>query len=256
MKRIYVLFLLPILFYSCSQKQNIEVISNLSDQYPSLSEFGKVETTVIKEQNSIIIGKDFGHVINSLELKGNNLNLEYMLCVNEKGRIEKVLVLKSGNTDILSELLPYMENWQFEILQKEGNASKYRVDWIVAFNKNEQGKFDLASSSLPIPVEKNGEQFFSSAEEMPMPVGGILAIQQNIKYPELAKRANIQGRVFVKALVDKNGDVVHTEIIRGIGGGCNESAMEAVKATKFLPARAQGKPVNAQVIVPILFKLQ
>lgn len=97
--------------------------------------------------------------------------------------------------------------------------------------------------------------FFIAVEEMPFPIGGIAGIQSKIKYPEIAKRAGIQGRVFVKAYVDEKGDVKKVEILKGIGAGCDEAAAEAVLQTKFSPGKQRGKPVKVQVSVPILFVL-
>ncbi|MBL1211845.1 MAG: energy transducer TonB [Ignavibacteriae bacterium] len=114
----------------------------------------------------------------------------------------------------------------------------------------------------PPPIEKDEEieeeepVFFIAVEEMPSPIGGIAAIQKSIVYPEIARRAAIQGRVFVKAYVDKNGKVHKVEIIKGIGGGCDEAALEAVKKVKFNPGKQRGKPVPVQVSIPILFKLR
>lgn len=105
-------------------------------------------------------------------------------------------------------------------------------------------------------VEEAEPVFFVAVEEMPEPIGGIAAIQEKIIYPEIAKRAGVQGRVFVKAYVNENGDVNKVELIRGIGAGCDEAAMEAVKVTKFKPGKQRGKPVKVQVTVPVLFKLQ
>jgi protein TonB len=122
---------------------------------------------------------------------------------------------------------------------------------------------DEAVTTLPPPpkevVEETEEEepvFFIAVEEMPEPIGGIAAIQQKIVYPEIAKRAGIQGRVFVKAYVDKEGIVKKVELIKGIGGGCDEAALEAVKQIKFKPGKQRGKPVSVQVSIPILFKLQ
>lgn len=98
--------------------------------------------------------------------------------------------------------------------------------------------------------------FFVAVEEMPEPIGGIQAIQNKIVYPEIAKRAGVEGRVFIKAFVDENGNVSKTEVIKGIGAGCDEAAEAAVRATKFKPGKQRGKPVKVQVSVPILFKLQ
>ena len=101
----------------------------------------------------------------------------------------------------------------------------------------------------------NRDEYIATAEEMPMPIGGMREIAANVHYPEIAKRAGIEGRVFVKAFIDEKGNVVETEIIKGIGAGCSEAAAEAVKKTKFKPGRQGGKPVKVQVTVPILFKL-
>jgi len=110
----------------------------------------------------------------------------------------------------------------------------------------------------PPPVEEEEEvslDFFMAVEEMPEPIGGIAAIQKKIIYPEIAKRAGVQGRVFVKAFVDESGKVHKAEIVKGIGAGCDEAAIAAVLKTKFKPGKQRGKPVRVQVSIPILFKL-
>ncbi len=115
-------------------------------------------------------------------------------------------------------------------------------------------------SAPPPPKENKSDNaeptFFVAVEQMPRPIGGITGIQRRIVYPEIAKRAGVQGRVFVKAFVDKHGNVIKVELIKGIGAGCDEAALKAVKETKFIPGRQRGKPVNVQIAIPILFKLQ
>lgn len=112
----------------------------------------------------------------------------------------------------------------------------------------------------PPPVKEEEEDaepvFFVAVEQQPEPIGGLEGIQKRIVYPEIAKRAGVQGRVFVKAFVDENGNVVKVELLKGIGAGCDEAAMEAVKNTKFTPGRQRGKPVKVQVSIPIVFRLQ
>jgi protein TonB len=110
----------------------------------------------------------------------------------------------------------------------------------------------------PPPQEEEEEvqlDFFMAVEEMPAPIGGIQAIQRRIIYPEIAKRAGVQGRVYIKAFVDETGTVKKAEVIKGIGAGCDEAAMAAVMKTKFKPGKQRGKPVRVQVSIPILFKL-
>jgi len=120
---------------------------------------------------------------------------------------------------------------------------------------------DVGAPPPPPPIEGNEKVieeepvYFVAVEEMPYPIGGIQAIHDLIIYPEIAKRAGIEGKVYVKAYVNEEGTVVKTKILKGIGGGCDEAAEYAVMHTKFSPGKQRGKPVNVQVIVPIVFRL-
>ncbi|HEY6435418.1 MAG TPA: energy transducer TonB, partial [Ignavibacteriaceae bacterium] len=97
--------------------------------------------------------------------------------------------------------------------------------------------------------------FFVAVEEMPQPIGGLQGIQAKISYPEIAKRAGIEGKVFVRAYVDETGAVVNAEVVKGIGGGCDEAALDAILKTKFTPGKQRGKAIKVQVTVPVLFRL-
>jgi len=88
----------------------------------------------------------------------------------------------------------------------------------------------------PPAKEEEAEEepaFFVAVEEMPEPIGGIAAIQKLIVYPEIAKRAGVQGRVYVKAYVNENGSVQKVELIKGIGAGCDEASVKYLNI-KFL----------------------
>ena len=118
--------------------------------------------------------------------------------------------------------------------------------------------FDAQMEAPPPPEKKVEEEptYFVAVEEMPAPIGGIVAIQKKIVYPEIAKRAGVEGKVYVLAFVDETGTVTKAQIIKGIGAGCDEAALDAVQKTKFTPGKQRGKPVRVQVSIPILFKLQ
>ena len=82
-------------------------------------------------------------------------------------------------------------------------------------------------------------------------------LSQNIHYPEEAKANNVQGRILVRFVVMDNGDIVNVEVERGIGSGCDEEAVRVVKGMpKWSPATVDGKPVNVQYALPVIFKLQ
>jgi len=102
------------------------------------------------------------------------------------------------------------------------------------------------------PAEEN--QYFVAVEEMPEPIGGIAAIQRKVVYPAIASAAAVEGRVIINAFVDEYGNVTKTEVVKGIGYGCDEAAVDAIKSTKFKPGKQRGKPVNVRITIPILFK--
>ncbi len=118
--------------------------------------------------------------------------------------------------------------------------------------------FEAEIEAPPPPKEEIEEEptYFVAVEEMPGPIGGIKAIQEKIVYPEIAKRAGVEGKVYVLAFVNEKGDVTKAQIIKGIGAGCDEAALNAVLKTRFTPGKQRGKPVKVQVSIPIIFKLK
>lgn len=108
----------------------------------------------------------------------------------------------------------------------------------------------------PPPQEEEEEDFFVVVENMPVLQGGLGELQRKVKYPEMARRAGIEGRVTVQFIVNENGQVENPRVIRGIGGGCNEAALEAVKQANFIPGMQRGRPVRVQYSLPIVFRLQ
>lgn len=128
--------------------------------------------------------------------------------------------------------------------------------------RTEEGSAEGVDYSLIEVEEKVVEEkeeapvYFVAVEELPEPIGGIAGIQQLIEYPEIAKRAGVQGRVYIRAYVNEAGNVTNAQLVKGIGAGCDEAAIEAVLKTKFKPGRQRGVPVKVQVTIPVLFKLQ
>lgn len=117
-----------------------------------------------------------------------------------------------------------------------------------------------AMPNMPTPPDTSNppdapNDFFVVVEEMPEPIGGIAAIQSKVQYPEMARRAGIEGRVTVQFIVNENGDVENAEVVRGIGGGCDEAALKVVREAKFKPGRQKGKPVRVRFALSINFRL-
>ena len=112
------------------------------------------------------------------------------------------------------------------------------------------------------PVEEEeAQQIFTIVENQPEPEGGMTAfykyVGENLKYPNLARRNNIEGRVFVKFVVERDGSLTDVQVLKGIGGGCDEEAVRVIQsAPKWKPGKQRGRPVRVQMILPIVFKLE
>ena len=110
---------------------------------------------------------------------------------------------------------------------------------------------------LPPPPPKSEEtqdDFFVVVEQMPQLIGGLASLQKKVKYPEMARRAAIEGRVTIQFIVNEKGRVENPKVIRGIGGGCDEEALKAVMTARFKPGMQRGRPVRVQYSLPIVFR--
>lgn len=99
------------------------------------------------------------------------------------------------------------------------------------------------------------ESLNKATDAKPTIVGGTAAIAEKVHYPEIAKRAGIEGKVLVKAVLDTDGSVLSTEVIKSVGSGCDEAAVKAITETKFTPGYKDGEAVRTEVTIPVMFKL-
>lgn len=98
----------------------------------------------------------------------------------------------------------------------------------------------------------------SYSEVLPSFDGDMIKyMQQNLRYPALARENGIEGRVYVQFVVNEDGTVGNAVIKRGIGGGCNEEAIRVVmNMPKWKPGMQNGRPVKVYYTLPITFMLQ
>ncbi|HAC14375.1 MAG TPA: hypothetical protein DCE78_00290 [Bacteroidetes bacterium] len=133
---------------------------------------------------------------------------------------------------------------------KDGGA-----DNVVSPNLQEESAAERAEA-LQFEPKMNDDETFIVVEQMPEPIGGMKSIYDKVEYPDIARKAGIEGRVVVQFVVDETGKVVDPHVIRGIGGGCDEAAIAAVAGVEFTPGYQRGVPVRVQFQLPIVFRLQ
>jgi protein TonB len=115
--------------------------------------------------------------------------------------------------------------------------------------------FDLPPP--PPPVEEDDEpEIFVVVENMPEMIGGQQALYSVLRYPEIARRAGIEGRVIIQFVVDEQGNVLNPQVVRSAGGGgLDEAAIEAIRRVRFTPGMQRGRPVKVQMTQPVIFRL-
>ena len=121
-------------------------------------------------------------------------------------------------------------------------------------------EMDEADIIIEAPQEENivvdddalpGRNQFIAYEDPPQPIS-----QPPPAYPEMARKAGVEGMVILHVLIDKEGNVRDVRLIKGIGAGLDESAIESVRQSKWTPAIQNHKPVAVWVSYPVRFKLR
>jgi len=100
-------------------------------------------------------------------------------------------------------------------------------------------------------------------ETPPEPKGGIAGfmkfVSSNLKYPKEARKQKIQGKVFVEFVVSNDG-TVKSESVRIVKGLCESIDKESVRviklSPKWTPGTQNGQPVNARMVIPLIFSLK
>jgi protein TonB len=75
------------------------------------------------------------------------------------------------------------------------------------------------------------------------------------QYTDAARKAKVAGVVVVEAIIDKQGNVDHVKVIKGLPAGLSEEAEKAVRRWKFKPGTLNGEPVATIFNLTVTFKL-
>lgn len=132
----------------------------------------------------------------------------------------------------------------------------------------EKPLFDTSLFSQPIIHHKGADekpldidtihQFVDKQPEFP---GGekalYLYLGENIHYPRMAVEGNVQGKVFVQFIVEKDGNISQAKVVKGIGNGCDKEAIRVIKnMPTWKPGWKDGLPVRTRFSLPVYYKLK
>ncbi|KQN38115.1 hypothetical protein ASE92_01340 [Pedobacter sp. Leaf41] len=207
-------------------------------------------------------------------LQGNT-QIKFTLQNNKVTNVSSVLSLGDGcDEEVMKAILSYRK---FENLLN----GKYtlKVGFTLSGNKtplknketikvaNYQKLSDINIIGYSSPVESGSEEDkldkvfdFVSIEKQPEFPGGISKfyeyLSKTIKYPKLAQENNVQGKVFLSFIVEKDGSLSDALITRGLGSGLDEEALRVINGSpKWNPGITDGKPVRVKYNINVNFTL-
>ncbi len=261
-----IIFFAGIVLSGCEEKKaGIEIVPNLELIY--LSPY-KVDVPLKWEgKNDLKEKKDVREAINSIAISHPKSAIVYRvalrLFVNENGAIDKI---KDIGSDIISgdsslsinkqndinnldkAIAENMTNWKFSSSIKNGKPVKSYLDLNVSYTVNPDGSNDINYGDF-LTVTPNINDFVQ-VDKFPQVINPI-----SPHYPDLAKRAGIEGTAYLKVLVNSEGNTQKAVVIKTDNEIFNQPSIDAAMQFKFTPAIKDNKPVALWVVIPFKYKL-
>lgn len=263
-KTFLIIFLAGIILSGCKEKKEIEIVPDLESIYLPVNQV----TVPPKELNGLdtLYKKDITNIIKAYAITNSKYPVEYKidlrLYINEDGTIHMIKNLGSKikyttsseqiNYDVMNKILVAisrsMKDWKFNPAIKDSKPIKSRTDFNVTMIDSSEGRYYVNVGNLfniiPnmndfVPVDKMTEVLIPSVPH----------------YPELAKRAGIEGTAYVKILVSTEGSPVKAVVIKTDNEIFNQPSIDAAMQFKFTSAKRDNKPVAVWVVIPFRYRL-
>ncbi len=120
----------------------------------------------------------------------------------------------------------------------------------------------MAEDNNPDTTSADDSHLFIDPDPTPEYPGGYKAVislfEENMHYPEQARKQNIEGKVIVKIKIEKDGTITEAFVVRSPDSSLNEEAIRLVKCMsgKWIPAKSHGKAIDSWFYIPVVFKLE
>jgi len=171
------------------------------------------------------------------------------LRIKARGKV----ILDDKLYDIYADSMAFLEKIMFETVKEATITANIEVDpdvstkvLIQTLNKLWRGHLSRITSNRFVLNESSPASGIA-----PVPIKKVAPI-----YPESARRAGIEGTVWMNVWVDERGNVSKAQIQRSDNKVLNQAAIDAAMQWKFKPAQENGHSVKAWVTIPFKFKLQ
>lgn len=204
------------------------------------------------------------------------INLEALTLVNNQLYTLRQANYNSYSKDNLPDYLLNKKTGDFDVFQFSNNEFlKYEQDIIYFDNVNYTAKTENKILLNPIDENEKSEvkttnltevyndtEALDRAEEMPTFSNGVKGLnkylKENLKYPKEAQKKKLEGNVIVKFIVDKDGSIKNSVVLKdGVGGNSAVEALRLInKMPKWWPGKQNGKAVKVYYTLSIPFSLK
>ena len=214
--------------------------------------------TFLKKLNNAKEYEFSGNVAENMRFAklGKNAGVQFV-CVVKR-------VLYGGKSWISSRLIN-VETSEVEAINNIENYSINSSTWNVSYLAsriavNLSYEYDVSHPFVKYDVPDDEEEIFYVVERAPQFIGGLDALYEflgvNVKYPQLAKENNIEGKVYATFVVEKDGRVTNAKIIKDIGGRCGDEVLRLINSMPYwLPGYQRTSRVRVQYNLPVDFNL-
>ncbi|MBA4851303.1 energy transducer TonB [Emticicia sp. BO119] len=169
---------------------------------------------------------------------------------------EKFMEPKVVETTEMEEVPPTQAELEVAVISNVDKEGKETTDIIT-----ETPPVIAPPAEVKIAEIEESNETFLHVEIQPTFVGGASEMYKflgkALKYPSQAQRNNVEGRVYMSFIVEKDGSITDVQIAKGVGFGLDEEATRVVKLMpKWIPGKQNGRNVRVKFTIPVTFKLE
>lgn len=123
---------------------------------------------------------------------------------------------------------------------------------------------NVAVTDLPPPAptpskqveEEEEDEIFVVVEQMPVIKGGLQQLYKYVEYPDLARKAGLEGTVVIKIVVSPEGKPTQPVVLKSVHKVLDDAAINGIMQLEFEPARQRNRPVSVWISIPVVFDLK
>ncbi|MBQ7238986.1 MAG: energy transducer TonB, partial [Bacteroidales bacterium] len=182
--------------------------------------------------------------------------------VEKDGSISDVEIMRTPDERLSAEAIRMVQSMPAWIPGKQrGQAVRVKYVLPVTFRLAKPDDQKSVQKGQGATKASGNDAVFTAVEEMPQFPGGdtelMAFIRDNVKFPKECLDQGIQGRVIVRFIVEKDGSISDTEILRTPDDRLSAEAIRVIKAMpKWTPGKQRGQAVRVFYVLPVTFRLQ